>query len=66
MDANTYWEACPVLVDDKPRWLLRKYHTDGIKRFRDSHGNFATLDELQAAIDHLESPAVRIAAKEAE
>jgi len=63
-DNESWWEACPVLVDDKPRWLLRKHHSDGVKKFRDSHGTFASVAEAELAIQHLESGAVRIPAKE--
>ena len=63
---TNYWELVPVLVDAKPRWLLRKHHSDGVKNFRDHHGHFETVADAEAAIIHLESAPVRIAAKAAE
>ena len=63
MDTDTYYEAVPGLVDNVPRWLLFKHHGLAGKRFRDKHGHFATLDDAQSAINHLESAPVRIPAK---
>jgi hypothetical protein len=63
MSDDPYWELCPVLVDAEPRWLLRKCWSDGIKRYRDQHGHFATKEDAEDAILHLESAPVRIPAK---
>jgi len=63
MDTEPFWEAVPVIVNDKLMWMLVKYHTTGGTKYRDRHGHFALLDDVQSAINHLESEPVRIPAK---
>lgn len=63
MDTEPYWEAVPVIVDNRPMWMLLKHHTVEGKKFRDRHGHFETRDDLLSAINHLESEPVRIPAK---
>lgn len=64
MDIENCWEAKPILDDGHPRWMLRRIHKDGHQLFRDAHGHFGSIDELRAAIDHLESEPVRFEPKE--
>jgi hypothetical protein len=62
-DTEPYWEAVPCIVNGRPQWDLFKHHTKDGKKYRDRYARFETLNEVQAAIDHIETAPVRFAAK---